>query len=45
MKPEIRILGIDDASFDKEQDDVLLIGVFFRGPAWAWTWPWRDGIF
>src|SRR3989338_1425053 len=31
MKPEIRILGIDDASFNKEQDDVLLIGVFFRG--------------
>ena len=31
MKPEIRILGIDDASFNKEQDDVLTIGVFFRG--------------
>jgi hypothetical protein len=24
---------------------LTLIGVFFRGPAWAWTWPWRDGIF
>ena len=22
-----------------------LIGVFFRGPGWAYTLPWRDGIF
>lgn len=21
------------------------IGVFFRGPGWAWTWPWIDGIY
>ncbi len=24
---------------------VTLIGSFFRGPAWAWTWPWVDGLF
>lgn len=31
MKDEIRVLGIDDASFDKEDEEVLLIGAFFRG--------------
>lgn len=32
LKKELRILGIDDASFDKNKDDeVLVIGVFFRG--------------
>jgi quinol-cytochrome oxidoreductase complex cytochrome b subunit len=24
---------------------LTLIGVLFRGPGWAWTWPWRDGIY
>jgi len=21
------------------------IGVFFRGPGWAWVWPWRQGLY
>jgi endonuclease V-like protein UPF0215 family len=34
MKDEVRILGIDDASFDKFNDiTVRVIGVFFRGGA------------
>lgn len=24
---------------------LTLIGVYFRGPGWAWTWPWRDGVY
>ena len=24
---------------------LTLIGSFFRGPGWAWTWPWIDGIY
>jgi len=34
MKPEIRILGIDDAPFDKFKDsgkDILVVGTIFRG--------------
>jgi len=32
MKPEIRLIGIDDAPFDKFKDKkTLMIGVFFRG--------------
>lgn len=32
IKKEIRVLGIDDASFDKFQDtETFVIGVFFRG--------------
>lgn len=32
LKREIRVLGIDDAPFDKFKDkDVLLVGTFFRG--------------
>ena len=32
MKKEIRLLGIDDAAFDKSKDkETLIIGVFFRG--------------
>jgi quinol-cytochrome oxidoreductase complex cytochrome b subunit len=23
---------------------LTLIGVLFRGPGWAWVWPWRQGI-
>lgn len=39
MKKEIRILGIDDASFDKFKDKrVLVIGTVFRGGSWL------DGI-
>ena len=35
MKREIRILGIDDASFDKFADsEVMIIGVVFRGGLW-----------
>ena len=35
MKKEIRILGIDDASFDKFNDKrVLVIGTVFRGGSW-----------
>ena len=32
MKKEIRVIGIDDAPFNKEKDrEVLVIGTFFRG--------------
>lgn len=31
MKQEIRVLGIDDASFDKQDNEVLLVAPFFRG--------------
>jgi menaquinol-cytochrome c reductase cytochrome b/c subunit len=24
---------------------LTLIGILFRGPQWAWTWPWRDGVY
>lgn len=24
---------------------LIIIGVFFRGPQWHWTWPWIDGIY
>jgi len=24
---------------------LTLIGVLFRGPGWAWVWPWRQGIY
>ena len=24
---------------------LTLIGVFFRGPGWSWTLPWREGIY
>ena len=24
---------------------LTLIGVFFRGPNWRWTWPWIEGIY
>ena len=24
---------------------VTIIGSFFRGPGWNWTWPWVDGLF
>lgn len=24
---------------------LTIIGVFFRGPGWEWTWPWIDGIY
>ncbi|MBW2978287.1 DUF99 family protein [Candidatus Woesearchaeota archaeon] len=35
MKKEIRILGIDDAPFDKfKGGDVLVIGTVFRGGSW-----------
>ncbi|TFH43924.1 MAG: DUF99 family protein [ANME-2 cluster archaeon] len=32
IKPEIRILGIDDSSLHHEQ--VMIVGAFFRGGAW-----------
>lgn len=39
MKKEIRVLGIDDSSFNKFQDKkVFVIGAFFRGGDWL------DGI-
>ena len=39
MKKEIRILGIDDSSFNKFRDKkVFVIGAFFRGGDWV------DGI-
>ena len=39
VKKEIRILGIDDASFDRFKDkDVLVIGTIYRGGDWP------DGI-
>lgn len=31
MKPEIRVLGIDDAPFNKGNKEVLVIAAFFRG--------------
>jgi endonuclease V-like protein UPF0215 family len=35
MKKEIRILGIDDAPFDKFKDkNVLVVGTVFRGGSW-----------
>ncbi len=33
MKKEIRVLGIDDAPFEFDQKEVLVIGTFFRGGA------------
>jgi quinol-cytochrome oxidoreductase complex cytochrome b subunit len=24
---------------------ITIIGSFFRGPGWNWTWPWVDGFF
>ena len=24
---------------------ITIIGSFFRGPGWNWTWPWIDGLF
>lgn len=24
---------------------LTLIGVFFRGPGWKWSWPWVEGIY
>jgi hypothetical protein len=24
---------------------LTIIGVFFRGPGWSFTLPWRDGIY
>lgn len=34
LKPETRILGIDDASFSRGDKDVLVVGVVYRGPYW-----------
>ncbi len=34
LKAEIRILGIDDAFFNSNDDNVLIIGVIFRGGFW-----------
>ncbi len=31
IKKEIRVLGIDDAPFDKRDNDVIVIATFFRG--------------
>ena len=31
MKSEIRVLGIDDAPFDRKDNEVLLVAPFFRG--------------
>jgi quinol---cytochrome c reductase cytochrome c subunit, bacillus type len=31
--------------FLSEATLLTLIGILFRGPGWAWTWPWRDGIY
>jgi hypothetical protein len=22
---------------------LAVVGTFFRGPYWAWTWPWESG--
>lgn len=38
MKPETRVLGIDDAPFTKKEKNVLVIGTLFRGGSWM------DGI-
>ena len=24
---------------------LTIIGVFFRGPGWEWTWPWKEGLY
>jgi menaquinol-cytochrome c reductase cytochrome b/c subunit len=24
---------------------ITLIGSFFRGPGWLWTWPWNTGVY
>ncbi|MBW2965864.1 DUF99 family protein [Candidatus Woesearchaeota archaeon] len=35
MKQEIRILGVDDAPFDKfNEKEVLIVGTIFRGGSW-----------
>lgn len=34
MKKEIRVLGLDDAPFEKGDREVLVIGTFFRGGNW-----------
>ncbi len=34
MKPQIRLLGLDDSPFDLEDKTVLVIGTFFRGGKW-----------
>lgn len=31
MKPEIRVLGLDDAPFERTDDEVLVVGTIFRG--------------
>ncbi len=31
IKPEIRILGIDDSPFSRKQDEVLCVGTIYRG--------------
>lgn len=38
MKKEIRVLGLDDAPFEKADKEVLVIGTFFRGG------DWMDGV-
>ncbi|MEW6592562.1 MAG: DUF99 family protein [Candidatus Hadarchaeota archaeon] len=38
IKPEIRILGVDDGPLDSPGDEVPLVGVVFRGGKWI------DGI-
>lgn len=47
MKPEIRVLGIDDTSFSRADKDVLIIAPFFRGglmmDGMATTTVQRDG--
>ncbi len=34
MKKEIRVLGIDDAPFDLNDETVLVVATFFRGGEW-----------
>mgnify|MGYP001264631483 CR=1 FL=1 len=34
LKPETRIMGIDDGSFNKDDDETIIIGVIFRGGYW-----------
>ncbi len=34
LKPEIRIIGFDDAPFDKEDKTVRIFGTIFRGGTW-----------
>ena len=31
MKPEIRVLGLDDAPFERDDEEVLVVGTIFRG--------------